>query len=118
MSNNFEDATTDGLADDVPVGEDAQKLLKAIHTLEYTRLDQAQQFRTFFFWSALAFALVSVLASVFIVISTHIFGTQLATEVSVAFFASVTVEVLGLMAIIAAYLFPKDKGSLDPESFK
>lgn len=75
--------------------------------LNHERLKQAHKLRTPFFWLASGLAGASVVAGIVVVIwYLVVAGAEVSPVVLVSFFTSVVVETLGILYIIARYLYP------------
>lgn len=106
---DIEGGTIESLNRDVRTDETDSELDEEMQNMEVKRLEQALGLRETFFWFGVASASVVVLASC--IVAVWLTETrQMTSAIAVAFFTGVAVEVLGIVAIIANYLFPKVSG--------
>lgn len=94
---------------DLPVGEDATRVANKadvrMRDAEAVRVEQANKLREWFFIAGIALAGACVKTSIFI--SSWLTVTNRMTDtIAVAFITGLTVEVVGIVAIMAKYLFP------------
>lgn len=100
--------SAENLKIDVPRSIDADNREKQITRLREARVlreEADNSRRTKFFWFAIVIAGLPVLVAT-ITMLTLLFTGEATPAVSIAFFASVVVEVIGIATIIARYLFP------------
>ncbi|SHE25213.1 hypothetical protein [Actinomyces glycerinitolerans] len=111
----YEQLTTGDIqqADDVPTYASHEEIAEKVDQLEVDRRAQANELRYEFFDFGVKSAYVCVLTSAGV--STWMAATDKMTDtIAVAFITGLAVEVLGITAIIAKYLFP-DKQKEDAE---
>ena len=114
--DNFDQATVEASRKrDVPVSGSDRKA--GLEIQEADRLDQANDQRESFFKLAVGLAIVTVATSVALVIGMTFFDygvdpkTGIDPSVVIAFISGLTVETLGVLGIIAAYLYPSGRGA-------
>lgn len=108
---DYSKAQTAALTDDVILSKDTEDLVDAVDRTELAeanRLDQANNLRQKFFWFGVVAASTCVLTSCYMAIHLTVFNMITASTV-VVFISGLTIEVLGIIAIIANYLFPKGR---------
>ncbi len=92
-----------------------KKLAKSVEEAELRRLGQSNELRPWFMGVVLAIAGVLVLSSCFVAIWLTIFE-RMTDAIGVGFIVSLGVETIGVVAIIAHYLFATpDSNLLDEE---
>jgi hypothetical protein len=104
-------AQTEELITDVTLNKDTEDLADAVDRTELAeanRLDQANNLRQKFFWFGVVAASTCVLTSCYMAIHLTVFKMITAPTV-IVFISGLTIEVLGIIAIIANYLFPKGR---------
>lgn len=108
-------ATTDQLAKkDQPLEQSAvdfEKHLEQKLKNENDRAEQALQLRKNFFWIAVALVIATMAVSCFISVWIVVTMKEINTPVIVSFISGLAVESLGLMFIIARYLYPNGNKS-------
>lgn len=93
-----------------------KKLAKSVEEAELRRLGQSNELRPWFMGVVLAIAGVLVLSSCFVAIWLTIFE-RMTDAIGVGFIVSLGVETIGVVAIIAHYLFATpDSNLLDEEN--
>ena len=108
---DYFEAKTEELVNDVSLDEDTKDLVDAVDRTELAeanRLDQANNLRQKFFWFGVVAASTCVLTSCYMAIHLTVFKMITAPTV-IVFISGLTIEVLGIIAIIANYLFPKGR---------
>ncbi|MBK4179763.1 hypothetical protein GWP26_02325 [Corynebacterium macginleyi] len=88
-----------------------RKLAKSVEETELQRLGQSNKLRPWFMGVALAIAGILVLSSCFVAIWLTIFQ-RMTDAIGVGFIVSLGVETIGVVAIIAHYLFATPDSSL------
>jgi len=104
-------AQTEELITDVTLNKDTEDLADAVDRTELAeanRLDQANNLRQKFFWFGVVAASTCVLTSCYMAIHLTVFKMITAPTV-IVFISGLTIEVLGIIAIIANYLSPKGR---------
>lgn len=97
------------------VAKKDKKLAKSVEEAELRRLRQSNELRPWFMGVVLAIAGVLVLSSCFVAIWLTI-SKQMTDAIGVGFIVSLGVETIGVVAIIAHYLFAvPDSNLLDEE---
>lgn len=86
------------------VNKGHKKLAKSVEEAELQRLGQSNKLRPLFMWSALAITGLLVASSCFVAIWLTIFE-RMSNAIGVGFIVSLGVETIGIIAIIAHYLF-------------
>lgn len=98
------------------VAKKDRKLAKSVEEAELQRLGQSNELRPWFMGVALAIAGVLVLSSCFVAIWLTIFQ-RMTDAIGVGFIVSLGVETIGVVTIIAHYLFATpDSNLLDEEN--
>jgi hypothetical protein len=108
---DYFEAQTEELVNDVILNKDTENLVDAVDRTELAeanRLDQANNLRQKFFWFGVVAASTCVLTSCYMAIHLTVFKMITAPTV-IVFISGLTIEVLGIIAIIANYLFPKGR---------
>lgn len=101
------------LKGDVKRAEADAQLRQELDREQLTQAQQANRLRGQFFVIANGLAGLTVLTSIGLVVAT-LFGAPIADTVAVAFISALAVETVGILAVIAGYLFPRDRaGSND-----
>ncbi|WP_172120178.1 hypothetical protein [Actinomyces faecalis] len=103
---------------DLPVGKVAERVAKRaderMRDAEAVRVEQANKLREWFFIAGISLAGACVATS--IIISIWLTCTNRMTEtIAVAFITGLTIEVVGIVAIMAKYLFPAYGDTLAPQ---
>ena len=92
-----------------PKNDDVKDIERRISEARAQELEDANEYRTRFFYWGVGITTLCVVASIVILIVLMLYGVY-ETAVGVAFISGLAVEVVGIAAIIAKYLFP-DKGA-------
>jgi hypothetical protein len=103
MVDDFDSQSVDALKDDVGRARDDTKLAAQ----KVRKAEQANDLRDSFFKLAAALAILTVCASVGLVIAV-LAGRSISDTVAVAFVSGLAVETVGILAIMAGYLFPRE----------
>lgn len=104
MGENFDNQSLDDIKDDKPVEKSAADVESEFRLLEFHEAKKAMRYRSGLFWWGIISASLCLLCSVaWMLLSVF---ANLDTRLGVAFIASLAVEVIGIVAIIAKYLFP------------
>lgn len=103
-------AKSDSLKGDLPRSSKTTEKANRIDRLEQKRLKQAHGFRKRLFKHSLWLVWVSLATCVVVVLWAHFWGTKLTDGMGIAFLTGTTVEIIAVLAIIANYLFPRDRG--------
>ncbi|MDO4888128.1 MAG: hypothetical protein Q3979_05435 [Actinomycetaceae bacterium] len=90
-------------ARDVDVSENDDEF----HELEHDRLEQANNLRHKFFYFGIGMTTACVCTSCFVAIAL-VFRGEMTPVIATAFITGLTVEALGIVAIIAKYLYSRD----------
>ncbi|WP_138926157.1 hypothetical protein [Glutamicibacter creatinolyticus] len=106
----FVTASAEALIDDKPRSRSTTNKADEVDKLEAKRLKQAHRFRKRLFRHSLWLVWISLGTCVVVVLWAHFRGTKLEDGVAIAFLTGTTVEIIAVLAIIANYLFPKDRG--------
>lgn len=104
--------TTDELSKDQPLDNRAEQLEQHLHKQlenQNTKDEQANKLRAFLFWIASILVMTTMTASTFLAIWVVVVKDQFSTPVIITFMSGLTIEALGLLYIIAQYLFPNGK---------
>ena len=88
---------------------DTDRDQKSKDVLQRDALAQFNKLRPILFWYGLGAAGLCVLVSLVIAVWWHVAGSKLDTTVAVALISGLTVESLGIIAIIAHALFPSNE---------
>ncbi|MEO5663746.1 MAG: hypothetical protein ABIR39_10710 [Nocardioides sp.] len=102
--------SVDRLLEDVARSAEDSDLAWNLQQAKLTRLEQANTLRNRFFVLASSLAGLTVLTSVVLVLGV-LFGADVPTGVAIAFISGLAIETVGVMAIMAGYLFPTDRGA-------
>lgn len=102
---------------DKNVDKDDKKLAKAVEEAELQRLGQSNELRPWFMAVVLTIAGVLVLSSCFVAIWLTIFE-RMTDAIGVGFIVSLGVETIGVVAIIAHYLFATPDSNLLDEDHR
>lgn len=102
---------------DKNVDKDDKKLAKAVEEAELQRLGQSNELRPWFMAVVLTIAGVLVLSSCFVAIWLTIFQ-RMTDAIGVGFIVSLGVETIGVVAIIAHYLFATPDSNLLEEEHR
>lgn len=116
----------DGKLDDAPASElkdedvEPEKRVRAyrdeIDAEELKRHRQANRLREALFWFGLVLASITVTTSAFIAIWGTVVSTALATPAMVAFVSGLSVQTIGILWVMARYLFsPPHRTRPEPE---
>ena len=106
MTGNFDEASVSDLTGDVKREAAADALAHSIRVEDLRKKTQANDLRNLFFWLAAGLAAVTVLTSAGLVISV-LAGAEIDGTVAIAFISGLAVETVGVLAIMAGYLFPR-----------
>ncbi len=101
----LEKGTVDQLSYDVSLNRKDQKEASKQDKREDERLQQANKLRGKFFWWGIMATSLCIFTSCFVAV-TLTFQRELTTGIATAFITGLTVEIIGVTAIIAKYLFP------------
>jgi hypothetical protein len=106
----FDDQSEDELKKAVERSSDDAQLARELQQAELERRKQQNRLRSIFFWVASGLAGATVLTSVVMVIVV-LAGADIEAAVAVAFISGLAVETVGVLAVMAGYLFPRDRRS-------
>lgn len=101
----LEKGTVDQLSYDVSLNRKDKKEASKQDKREDERLQQANKLRGKFFWWGIMATSLCIFTSCFVAV-TLTFQRELTTGIATAFITGLTVEIIGVTAIIAKYLFP------------
>lgn len=107
MSSWFDDASIEALQGDVPRAVVDDELSEELRKEKVRQHKQANDLRGWFFALASALACATVATSAALVLAVT-FGKSIETPIAVAFIAGLAIETVGVLAIMAGYLFPKE----------
>lgn len=96
---------------DKSLGERDVRLARHVEEAELARLTQSNELRPVFMWAAIVLVGIIVLTSSFAVVWLTVAG-RLTDPIGVGFTVSLGVQVVGIMAIIAHYLFATPESKL------
>lgn len=96
----------DKLPEDVSLEADEAALSAALRSEQVRQHVQANDLRQKFFWVACSLAIATVATSVFLVVSA-VFGASIEPTVAIAFMSGLSVQTVGVLLVMAGYLFPK-----------
>jgi hypothetical protein len=117
VTEDFDEVSLDRLADDVDRNTKDDNLSGDLRSARVKRLKQANKLRTKFYTLAARLAGWTVGTSVVLVIgyvlTSLIHGYKIPSVVAVGFISGLAVETVGVLAIMAGYLFPRDRGADD-----
>lgn len=102
----FTDANISELKGDVARAKPDDDLGQQLRRQELRRLTQANDMRDKFYWLAAWLAIATVATSVGLVVAV-LAGRSIDSTVAVGFIAGLAIETVGVLAIMAGYLFPK-----------
>lgn len=106
-------ATTDQLAEkDQPLEQSAVDFEKHVEQKlknENDRDKQANVLRALLFWVATSLVILTILFSGFLAFWVVVVKDQFSAPVIISFISGLTIEALGLLYVIAQYLFPSSK---------
>lgn len=118
--------TRDGDFDDVPLANLERDVVRSgkdedlsgeLNEQRLRRHTQANDMRDKFYGRAVLLASATVATSVLLVIgyaaAALIHGFEMAPAVAVGFISGLAVETVGVLLVMAGYLFPKDRGADD-----
>lgn len=103
----WSDESFDSLEADVLRAQGDEELSSELRTQEVRRHTQANDLREKFFRVACCLAIGTVLASIMLVVAA-VFGREIDRVVAVGFITGLAVETVGILLVMAGYLFPRD----------
>lgn len=106
---DFNDSPVEGIATDRPLNPGAQAIEQNFDELERRRLAQAHQFRSVTFYTILGLVVIMIVASVAALVHELFRRGGSSDVVLVAFISGATIQVIGLLAIVTHYLFPREE---------
>lgn len=101
----YANSSVDGIKKDVDVKKSALQVERDFRDLEYQEAKSAKRYRFVLFVWGISAASICLAVSMFWMMCSH--HSKGDAQIGVAFIASLTVEVIGIIAIIARYLFPE-----------
>lgn len=111
LGSTHRTVTATSLATDVTVGQDAESFDQQVtaerlqqRKLETARLKQANDLRKWFHWLAWVVVGVCVITSG-VFVGCQMYKNQASNTLLIAFVSGVTIQVIGILAIVARYLF-------------
>ena len=113
LEEQLEEASVDQLSYDVSLNRKDEKEASKLDKREDERLQQANKLRGKFFWWGIMATSLCIFTSCFVAV-TLTFQRELTTGIATAFITGLTVEIIGVTAIIAKYLFP-NKGKTEKD---
>ena len=106
---DFNDSPVEGIAADRPVNPGAQAIEQNFDDLKRKRLAQAHKFRSVTFYTILGLVVIMIVTSVAALVHELFRKGGPSNVVIVAFISGATIQVIGLLAIVTHYLFPREE---------
>lgn len=104
MDNDFDDQKVDAIAQDKELNQEAIDIENQFRTLELEEAKNAMSYRSDLYKWGIRWTTSCLAASALYVIASAFFSLN--TRIGVAFIASLAVEVVGIVVVIAKYFFP------------
>lgn len=115
-SEDYSAATTDEILGDVDRSPEDSELARRITAAEASRLEQANTLRSHFFNLSSLLAKITVATSAAMVLGIVFFGLEISDGVAIAFISGLAVETIGILAVMAGYLFPRPRSQIEPDT--
>lgn len=114
----YRDAPRDRLKENIDPSEETRKYIRDLEKEHLKQQKQANRHREFLFWFCVCLVALSVASSSAIALGGTFLGSELGSATTVAFISGLSVQTLGVLWVIAKYLFaPQERrGSADPKS--
>lgn len=106
MSDNFYEQSVDVISGNKPLNKSTADIESEFRSLEFREAENAMTYRSKLFKWGIGAASACLVCSI-LWMACSIF-VRVDTRLGVAFIASLAVEVVGIIAIIAKYLFPEN----------
>lgn len=105
---DFADRPVEDLRKDVGLCQADKDQANKLDEIEHDRLKQANALRQKFFYFGVGITIGCVVTSCFVSIAL-VFRGEMTPGIATVFITGLTVEVIGIIAIIAKYLFPENQ---------
>ena len=105
---DFADRPVEDLRKDVGLCQADKDQANKLDEIEHDRLKQANALRQKFFYFGVGITIGCVVTSCFVSIAL-VFRGEMTPGITTVFITGLTVEVIGIIAIIAKYLFPENQ---------